>query len=98
MSLNACYITPNINSVSAMRNREENNSDRIKLTDLVLGPHKMVDNMAAGSVAAAVAEPPELKASSNNLPSINKLKDICKLNVIYRISSTRALYLPVLGI
>jgi len=33
------------------------------LTDLVLGPDKMVDNMAAGSVAAAVAEPPELKAS-----------------------------------
>jgi hypothetical protein len=34
----------------------------------------MVDNMAAGSVAAAVAEPPELKASSNHLPSMNKLK------------------------
>jgi hypothetical protein len=27
----------------------------------MLGPHKMVNNMAAGSVAAAVAEPPEFK-------------------------------------
>jgi hypothetical protein len=53
--------TPTINSVLAMRNREENSSDRIKMTDLVLGSHKMVNNMAAGSVPAAVAEPPELK-------------------------------------
>jgi hypothetical protein len=34
----------------------------------MLGSHKMVDNMAAGSVAAAVAEPSELKASNSHLP------------------------------
>ncbi len=51
----------------------------------MLGPHKMVNNMAAGSVAAAVTKPPELEASNSHLPSINKLKGIRKLNVIYRL-------------
>ncbi len=46
--------------------------DRIKLTDLVLGPHKMVDNMAAGSVAAAVTEPPEFKNFKMPSPQYKK--------------------------